>query len=105
MQLYEVTDRDGERTGELSFKASEATRALELLGKHRGMFIDRVAVSVDARPLQGYSVAELEAMASGILETSSRELEASDSSVPEAEDAREEDGNEEHVGDGGTDAG
>jgi hypothetical protein len=36
-----VRDRDGNATGEYSYSGSVANRALELLGKELGMFVDR----------------------------------------------------------------
>ena len=41
-----VRDRSGQETGEWSFNASGATRALELIGKHLGMFSERVDVQL-----------------------------------------------------------
>ncbi|WP_343711896.1 terminase small subunit [Inquilinus sp.] len=42
MQHEAVTDRQGNPTGEYTFNAGGANKALELLGKHLGMFRDRV---------------------------------------------------------------
>ena len=39
--LVPVLDRDGKPTGEYRYDGSVANRALELLGKQQGMFIDR----------------------------------------------------------------
>ena len=41
LQHVAVLDRDGKPTGEYRYDGNVANRALELLGKHRGMFIDR----------------------------------------------------------------
>jgi phage terminase small subunit len=41
MQAEAVTDSDGESTGEYRYEGSVANRALELLGKELGMFVDR----------------------------------------------------------------
>lgn len=41
MQAEEVKDREGNGTGEYQYQGSVANRALELLGKHLGMFIDK----------------------------------------------------------------
>lgn len=41
MQVEAVTDREGRETGEFRYEGSVANRALELLGKELGMFIDR----------------------------------------------------------------
>jgi len=41
MQQEPVRDRDGNATGEYSYSGSVANRALELLGKELGMFVDR----------------------------------------------------------------
>lgn len=42
MQQEAVRGPDGEPSGEFKFDASGANRALELIGKHLGMFTDRV---------------------------------------------------------------
>jgi phage terminase small subunit len=44
MQAEPVTDREGKPTGVYTFNAGGALRALELLGKQRGMFVDRKEV-------------------------------------------------------------
>jgi phage terminase small subunit len=44
MQAERVIGRDGEWTGDYRFNAAGATRALELLGRHLGMFLDRVKI-------------------------------------------------------------
>lgn len=41
MQAEPVLDDKGNRTGEYVYQGNVANRALELLGKHQGMFIDR----------------------------------------------------------------
>lgn len=41
MEHEPVTDRDGNPTGEYIYNGSVANRALELLGKHLGMFVDK----------------------------------------------------------------
>lgn len=41
MQAVPVLDREGNETGEYTYNGSVANRALELLGKEQGMFIDR----------------------------------------------------------------
>lgn len=41
MQAVPVTTRDGEATGEYKYEGHVANKALELLGKELGMFIDR----------------------------------------------------------------
>ena len=42
MQTEPVLDRSGIKIGEYVYAGSVANRALELLGKHLGMFVDRV---------------------------------------------------------------
>ena len=42
MQTEAVLDRDGVKIGEYVYAGAVANRALELLGKHLGMFVDRV---------------------------------------------------------------
>lgn len=46
MQAEAVKDREGNETGDYTYQGSVANRALELLGKHIGMFVDRSEVSV-----------------------------------------------------------
>ena len=45
MQAVAVKDREGHETGEYQYEGSVANRALELLGKHVGMFRDKVEVT------------------------------------------------------------
>ena len=49
MQQQPVRDRDGNVTGEYTYAGSVANRALELLGKELGMFVDRSEESVRSR--------------------------------------------------------
>lgn len=42
MQAEPVLDRHGEETGEYTYQGAVANRALELLGKHVGLFGDKV---------------------------------------------------------------
>ncbi len=44
MQLEAVTDREGKPTGEHTYQGSVANKALELLGRHQGMFTDNVSL-------------------------------------------------------------
>jgi hypothetical protein len=44
MQHTEVKDRNGKPTGEWTFNAKDANRALELIGKELGMFVERKEV-------------------------------------------------------------
>lgn len=46
MQAEAVKDSQGETTGEYRFDASGANRSLELIGKHLGMFVERVKLQV-----------------------------------------------------------
>lgn len=41
MQVEAVVDREGNPTGEYTYQGNVANKALELIGKHRGMFVDR----------------------------------------------------------------
>lgn len=41
MQAEEVKDREGNGTGEYVYAGAVANKALELIGKHRGMFVER----------------------------------------------------------------
>jgi hypothetical protein len=45
MQAEAVTDREGNETGEYQYAGAVANRALELLGKHLGLFPDKLQVS------------------------------------------------------------
>lgn len=44
LQAQPVLDREGRPTGEYTYEGSVANRALELLGKEQGMFVDRKEV-------------------------------------------------------------
>lgn len=57
MQAEPVVDREGNRTGEYRYEGSVANRALELIGKHHGMFVERV--DVRTTDLSGYSESQL----------------------------------------------
>ncbi len=46
LQAHPVRDADGEPTGEYRYEGNVANRALELLGKERGMFIDRKEIGL-----------------------------------------------------------
>lgn len=48
MQAEPVTDREGEPTGEYRFEAAGANRALELVGKHLGMFTEKLDVKLQS---------------------------------------------------------
>ena len=50
MTAEPVTDKEGREAGEYRFDSGGANRALELLGRHLGMFVDRIAVE-DCRDL------------------------------------------------------
>lgn len=47
MQAKPVLDREGSPTGKYTYHATGANRALELLGKHLGMFPTKVEISVN----------------------------------------------------------
>lgn len=49
MQAEPVLDRKGEHTGEWRFNASGATKALELLGRHLGLWNDKLSLQVSER--------------------------------------------------------
>ena len=46
LQTVAVLDHEGKPTGEYTYNGNVANRALELLGKERGMFIDRKEVGM-----------------------------------------------------------
>lgn len=52
MQADPVLDRKGNRTGEYTYGGSVANRALELLGKHLGMFSENLNIRTPDGPLQ-----------------------------------------------------
>ena len=47
MQAVPVLNRQGEETGMYVFDAKAANRSLELIGKHLGMFVEKVDVNVN----------------------------------------------------------
>lgn len=47
MQVEPVRDHDGNAIGEYAYQGSVANGALTLIGKHLGMFADRLRVAVD----------------------------------------------------------
>ena len=47
MQHEPVRDRSGKPTGEYRFDSRGAVKALELLGKHNGMFMNRVKLTLE----------------------------------------------------------
>jgi len=49
MQLVPVLDSDGEPIGEYRYNGAVANKALELLGKHLGMFMDKQEISHSVR--------------------------------------------------------
>jgi hypothetical protein len=63
MQAKAVLNDDGEPIGEYSYQGSVANRALELLGKELGMFIDRKEVTLEnKRDAADWNRAELVAI-------------------------------------------
>jgi len=46
MQARQVLDREGKPTGEWEFNAAGANRALELLGRHLGLFNDKIQLGL-----------------------------------------------------------
>ncbi|MNW10683.1 Terminase small subunit [compost metagenome] len=54
MQAEPVTDRDGSPTGEYRFDSSGANKALENIGKHLGMFKDKLEVDMNVRKLEDF---------------------------------------------------
>ena len=52
MQAAPVLDRDGEPTGEYQYQGQAANRALELLGKELGMFVERKQVDIPGQLAQ-----------------------------------------------------
>ena len=66
MQVEPVLGRDGEPTGEYTYQGSVANRALELMGKEQGMFVERSesrSFSLTAKvDLKDYSLEDLKAL-------------------------------------------
>lgn len=58
MQAEPVRDSDGNAIGEYAYNASAANRALELIGKELGMFVDRKDITV-RKPISEMTEAEL----------------------------------------------
>jgi phage terminase small subunit len=79
-QAVPVFDREGSPTGEYTYQGSVVNRALELLGKHKGMFVDRHEVTgkngapipvatthaIDLTKLTAEQLAQLEGILSAI---------------------------------------
>jgi hypothetical protein len=49
MQAKPVLDKEGQPTGEYRYEAAAANRALELIGKEIGMFVDRAELRIEDR--------------------------------------------------------
>jgi len=65
MQAIPVFDKSGEFTGEFRYEPNAANRALELLGKHVGMFTEKLEGKIevdDKRPLKEATEEELKLM-------------------------------------------
>ena len=60
MASVPVVDTKGKETGVYSFQGTVANRALELLGKHIGMFVDRKEFTVNHTIKPELSLEELE---------------------------------------------
>lgn len=60
MQVAEIKNADGTRTGEYKYEGNVANRALELLGKHIGMFKDKVELSGSLTVRHEEALGELE---------------------------------------------
>ena len=52
MQVRPVLDIRGQATGEYSWDGNVANRALELIGKHLGMFVEKRELSVQSSPIE-----------------------------------------------------
>ena len=52
MQACEVTDKDGNSTGEYRFDSAGANRSLELLGKHLAMFVERSELTINIKEVK-----------------------------------------------------
>lgn len=76
MQAEEVKDSQGRLTGEYRYDGSVANRALELLGKELGMFIDRKEVRTGT--LDGATPDELERLREELIAERARRAGAGD---------------------------
>ncbi len=56
MQAVPVLDREGKETGEFRFDSSGANKALELLGKHKKLFTDKLDLSNEDGSLTGVNI-------------------------------------------------
>ena len=66
MQEEPVLDKQGNPTGEYVYQGAVANRALELVGKHIGMFVDKTEIEIKKR-VAGMTPDELVAEAAAIL--------------------------------------
>jgi phage terminase small subunit len=68
MQHEAVLDREGEPTGEYTYQGNVANKALELIGKELGMFVDRkdIRISKPIEELTDDELAGLVAVGTGI---------------------------------------
>lgn len=71
MQVEAVFDKEGNKTGEYRFKPEPAIRATELIGRHIGMFADRLKIGPDVE-----SYKELIGMLKEFARGSGKEIEA-----------------------------
>ncbi len=60
MQLKPVLDSHGKETGEHVYKGNVANKALELLGRHEGMFTDNLNLSGGLKATHEDALKELE---------------------------------------------
>ena len=67
MQKVPVLDRHGKPTGVWKFDGKNANQALHLMGKDRGMFVDKVEVVNPDKETDGKSDEEVRKMASTLL--------------------------------------
>ncbi len=59
IQAEPVRDKDGNPIGEFTYNGSVANRSLELIGKHIGMFKERVETEININNLKGISNEQL----------------------------------------------
>ncbi len=60
MQLVPMTDCEGKSTGEHVYQGNVANKALELLGRHEGMFTDNLKLSGGLKTTHEEALKELE---------------------------------------------
>ena len=89
LQAVPVTDREGNELGEFQYQGNVANRALELLGKHLGLFIDVHEVSGPNKgPIQTQAVSAREKLLAELDRLSQRQITATPVEPPASDIAK-----------------